>query len=86
VPVCWNNTKRIERAYRIEAARRAVREGRTQTLLGLLPCIAFPMPHSWRTKSTLCGLDNDSGADALAVKPDYKVRDAGYIATSPSKC
>jgi hypothetical protein len=74
---CWDNTKRVKRIYQIEAARRAVRDGRTQTLLGLLLLYrGFNAAFLKDRIYALCGLANDSGADALAVELDCKIKDA----------
>ena len=71
MPASWDNTTQFERVVQIEAARRTVREGRTQPLLGLL----LLYRHFGATKlkdkiCALCGLANDAGPDALAIVPN----------------
>ena len=74
VPASWDNTTRFERVVQIEAARRTVRDGGTQSLLGLLLLTRrFGATIPKDKVYALCGLANDAGPDALAIEPEYNV-------------
>ena len=74
VPGSWDNTTRFERVVQIEAARRTVPDGGTQSLLGLLLLYRrFGATIPKDKVYALCGLANDAGPDALAIEPEYNL-------------
>ncbi len=82
VPASWDNTTRFERVVQIEAARRTVRDGRTQSLLGLLLFYRHFGATELKDKIyALCGLANDAGPEALAIVPNYDLGDAAVYHT-----